>query len=130
MAPITSGPRAGRWDLVVDPLLGIQLVSSEAAVAQAVRFRRGLQRGEWFLNLDVGIRWYEEILGDASKTPGVEARARAAVAAAILDTPAVVSITRLDVTLDAAARTLTVTFVAQCTFGTTSALTLTVGDAR
>lgn len=129
MAPITSGPRAGRWDVVVDPLLGLQLVSGEAAVAQAVRFRLELQRGEWFLNLDVGIRWYEEILGDASKTPGVEERARAAVAAAILDVPAVQSITRLDVTLDAVTRTLTVVFVAACTFGTASA-TLTVGDAR
>lgn len=127
MADVATGPRAGKWDLVVDPQLGIQLVSGEQAVVQAVRFRLQLQRGEWFLNLDVGVPWYEEILGDASKTPGVEDRARAAVAAAILDAPGVLEILSLVVTLNAVTRTMQITFQARCGFGDTSVVTLTVG---
>lgn len=127
MADVVAGPRAGKWDLAVDPQFGIQLVSGEQAVVQAVRFRLQLQLGEWFLNLDVGIPWYEEILGDASKTPGVEGRARAAVAAAILDAPGVLEILRLEVSLDAPARTLRVAFQARCAFGSTTFTTLIVG---
>lgn len=118
---------SGGWDLVIDPRLGIQLVSGEQAVVQAVRFRLQLQKGEWFLNQDVGVPWYEEILGDASKTPGVEARARAAVAAVILDAPGVLEILQLDVTLDAVNRTLSIVFAARCGFGDTAVTTLTIG---
>lgn len=104
-------------DVVVDPLLGVTLVSGKAAVRQGIMFRLRLLLGEWFMNQDIGVPWFQEILGDASKTTGVLDRARASFAAAILDTPGVTGIISMDLSLDGATRKLSVTFNASSAFG-------------
>lgn len=114
------------WDVLVVPGVGIPLVSGEQAVAQAIRFRLQLELGEWFLNRDVGSAWYDQVLGDPSKTPGVEGRARAIVAAAILDVPAVDEILQLEVTLDRQERRLRIRYQARCSFGDTAVTELTI----
>lgn len=104
---------------------GLRLISGIEAVVQAVRIRLLMFRGEWFLNLTVGITYFEDIIGDASKVRGVEDRARAAFAAAILAAPGVLEITRLDVVMTG--RKLTVTWAARTAFGDTPPDTLNIG---
>lgn len=114
------------WDVLVIPGVGVPLVSGEQAVVQAIRFRLQLELREWFLNRDVGSDWYEQVLGDPSKTPGVEARARAIVAAAILDVPAVDEILQLETSLEPQERRLRIRFQARCSFGDTAVTELTI----
>jgi hypothetical protein len=109
-------------DILIDAE-GLHFVSGMAAVVQGVQIRLLLFFKEWFLNQDVGVHYFEELIGDASKSAGVEDRARAAFAAAILDTPGVTAILQLDVVIDANARTMSVTWQAQCAFGDTPVVT-------
>jgi hypothetical protein len=105
-------------DILIDEE-GLHFIAGIPAVVQAVRFRLQLFRGEWFMNMDIGVPYLTEILGDASKQPGLIARATAAFAAAILDTPSVISILQLNVSVDPNTRAMTVTWQAQCQFGNT-----------
>lgn len=114
-------------DILIDEQ-GLHFVSGIPAVVQGVRIRLLLFFSEWFLNQDVGVPYFEELIGDASKQPGVEDRARAAFAAAILDTPGVVSITQLDVVSDKQARVMTVTWQASCAFGDTPIVTQVISN--
>lgn len=113
-------------DIKIDPKIGLVFVSGRAAVEQAVRIRLLMFAGEWFLNQDIGVPYFEELIGDASKRPGVEARARAAFAAAILDAPGVLEIKRLEVNINKDTRRMTVTWEATCAFGDTAGGTVTV----
>ncbi len=106
-------------DLVIDEQ-GVHFVSGLQAVAQAIRFRILLVRGEWFLNMDIGVPYFDDvgvdgILGDNYD----EAAARAAIVAAILDAPGVTGILSLTLERDPATRTLYVSGVAQSLFGDT-----------
>lgn len=100
---------------------GLSFVSGVAGVVQLARINMLLFLGEWFLNMDIGIPYYDELLGDASKTPGVRDRAQAIFAAAILETPGIVSIIQLSVDIDSTSRQMTVTWAAQTLFGDTPA---------
>jgi hypothetical protein len=106
-------------DIKIDPKIGLVLISGADAIAQGVRFRLLLFRNDWFLNLDIGVPYFEELIGDASKQAGVLDRARAAFGAAILDTPGVVEILNLDVQLNAQTRAMTVRWQARASFGDT-----------
>lgn len=108
-------------DLVLDGD-GLHFVSGLAAVVQGIRFRLGLFRGEWFLNLDVGVPWYDEVLGEHFD----EAHVRQLVADAINDTPGVKEITELTVKFDNKTRLITVTWAATTLFGDTPSDTLKV----
>lgn len=47
------------------------------AVAQAVTTRLGLETGQWFLNLNEGIAWHGDVLGErttATRDPAIRAR--------------------------------------------------------
>jgi hypothetical protein len=120
--PLISDPQDIALDADGDILLdeeGLHFISGIEAVAQAIRFRLLMFRGEWFLNQDIGVPYFEELIGDASKQAGVKSRARAAFAAAILDAPGVTSILQLDVDINSATRRMTVTWQARATFGDT-----------
>ncbi len=101
-------------DLVIDEE-GLHFVSGLQAVAQAIRIRILMFRGEWFMNMDIGVPYFDGILGDSFD----EATARAAITAAILDAPGVIDVRSLSVELDGATRKLVVSFVAQSLFGDT-----------
>jgi hypothetical protein len=109
-------------DVVLDEQ-GLHFVYGIQAVVQAVRFRFLLFLGEWFLNQEIGVDYWGQLIGDASKKSGLEARASAAFAAQILATPGVVEIRSLTVKLDAKTRNLTVTWQASCSFGDTPVVT-------
>lgn len=101
-------------DVVLDEE-GLHWVSGIDAVVQAARIRIRLFFAEWFLNLDVGIDYYADILFENYD----ETRARAAFATAILDTPGIVEILSLTLRRDSQTRILTVTWSARTLFGDT-----------
>lgn len=127
--PLKTDPQdvalAADGDILLDAD-GLHFVAGTAAVVQAVEFRLFLFKGEWFLNQDIGMPYFEELIGDASKVPGVADRARAAAGAAILDTPGVDKILQLNVKIDRQYRKMTVTWQAQCSFGDTTDVVTTV----
>lgn len=100
------------------------------AVVTGVRERLQLIAGEWFLNLDAGIPYFERdgvepervILGERFD----EARIREPFLKAILSTPGVVAVTQLAIVFDGETRTVSITWRARCLFGETPPDTLKV----
>jgi hypothetical protein len=79
---------------------------SPEEIAQSIRVRLRMWKGEWFLNPDEGTPYYEEIL-----EKGIEdGRVGAILRRIILDVPGVASINAFSLNRDNQARTLTVTF--------------------
>lgn len=112
-------------DILIDPKLGLVFVRGIPAMVQAIRIRILMFFKEWFMNQDVGIPYWEELIGDASKVPGVKDRARAVFAAAVLSAPGVVEILQLDVKIDTN-RKMTVITQARGAFGDTPVITVEV----
>lgn len=108
-------------DIVLDEN-GLHFVSGLDGIVQAVRYRLSLFRGEWFLNLDVGVPWYDEIIGEHFD----EALVRRRVAEAINDVEGIVEITELTAKYDNKTRTISVTWAARTLFGDTPSVTLGV----
>lgn len=92
-------------------------------VAQAIRVRIQMFKGEWFLNLDEGVPYYEDLLGQRYN----EATVRKAFRAAIMATPGVLALDTFTTIFDAATRTVTVSWVATTTFGDTPPDSLELG---
>lgn len=84
----------------------LALVSDVAAIGQAVRIRLQFFKGEWFLDEDAGVPYYQDVLGKKNPSPNVLA---AIFQDAVLETPGVASISDLRVTIDAQTRRLSVT---------------------
>lgn len=110
-------------DLVVGT--DLSLSSGLAAIVQGVRIRTQTFRGEWFLDLDHGVPWFTDILGQKYN----EIRVRAAFRDAILDTPGIASLTSLRVDFSAGTRLLTVAWEAKSEFGDTVSDTLSTTGA-
>lgn len=98
------------------------------AVAQGVRIALANIRGEWFVDLDDGVPYFERegvdpnlvLLGKKFAPELV----RAVMRPVILKVPGVASITSLDPVFDGTTRTMTVNFVVQTVFGDTVSDTL------
>lgn len=120
--PLESDPQdvalASDGDILITPN-GLVFISGIQAVVQAARVRMLFFLQEWFLNMDIGIPYFEELIGDASKVPGVLDRARVVFAAAILDTPGIVEILQLQVTKNNQTRGMQVLWSARSQFGDT-----------
>lgn len=116
-----------------DVVVGTDLSLSRgvAGVVQAVRVRIALIAGEWFLDLDAGIPYFERIGVVAAKAifgqKYSQAKAIAAFRAAILSTPGVVSVRSLTITFSGLTRALTVLWSAQTAFGDTPTDSLVLG---
>jgi hypothetical protein len=91
----------------------LRLSSGVAAVAQGIRIRIQSFRGEWFLDLDDGVPYWQDLLGAKFN----ELRARAAFRDAITSAPGVVQLLSLEVGFDGATRTLTVAWEVRTAFG-------------
>ncbi len=93
-----------------------------AGVMQECRVKLQMFQGEWFLDLDKGIPYWGQILGQKP------ALAIAAIGASFTETllsiEDVIAVTKMQVTYAGATRTLTVNWQIQCVFGTTPVDTL------
>lgn len=125
MALLETDPR----DLLLDAnndlvFEGGDLVLSRGVpgVAQACRIALLMFAGEWFLDLDAGIPYWQSILGQ--KPAVAKAAAKIAVREALQSVEGVLEITKLEVNFVGASRTLTVTWAVRCAFGETPADTL------
>jgi len=100
-------------DLALDATTGDFLLSSGdayltteyAAIAQDIRLRLRFFRGEWLLDTDAGVPYFQSIM---VKAPNL-AIIRSVLADEIEKAPGVKSITRLELDFDRASRELTVT---------------------
>lgn len=88
-------------DLVVTGGRTLELVSDAEAVAQHVRFRLQMQRGEWFLDEDSGTDWLGVILRKGAPLAEVEAELRKT----LVQTPGVAEVVSLTVDRDLSQRT-------------------------
>jgi hypothetical protein len=87
----------------------IFFVTGADAVAQHLKIRLRFVKGEWFLDQRVGIPYYSQIW---VKNPNLAA-IRSTYRNAILSTPGVDAIERLDLGFEAATRELTLSFSAR-----------------
>ena len=105
----------------------LAFVAGLEGVAAGVRARLELIRGEWFWDRTRGMPYLENsyvpprdaLLGQAFD----EGRCRAAYARAILETPGVVQLLRLEIAHDNRTRTTRVTWQARTLFGDTAVTT-------
>lgn len=86
------------------------------AVAQMVKTRLLLVRGEWFLDTDAGMPYLTEILGKSVDL----ARAEATFKAAIVSVEGVLSLTSFDLTANTTTRKMTVTASVNTIYGETA----------
>lgn len=100
-------------DLVVDT--DVHFTSGLQAVTQEIMIRLKTFRGEWFLDLDEGVPYYQDLLGQKYN----EVKARTAFRNEIQKAPYVTKVISLEVSFDRATRELRVSFKAQTIFGVT-----------
>jgi hypothetical protein len=84
----------------------LQLVAGAEAVLQAIRIRLQFFKGEWFLDEDAGVPFFQSVL---VKSPDANVL-QAVFRTAILETPGVEALPSLTLTFDRAARRLSVAF--------------------
>ena len=82
------------------------LVSAADAIVQAVRIRLQFFKGEWYLDLDAGVPYYQSVLVK-NPDPGV---LQTVFRKALLETPGVLAVNALSLTQDRAARSLRVDY--------------------
>lgn len=102
-------------DIIVDPVRGITFVSGLAGVAQLVRIAIRLFRGEWFLDLDAGVPYFQTILGKKYDA----ATLRAELVKAVVDVPGVAEILNITLEFDGATREASVSLALRTEFGDT-----------
>lgn len=96
----------GELDLSTDDLV---FISGADAVAQHLKIRLRFVRGEWFLDQRVGIPYYSQIW---VKNPNLAA-IQSVFRRAIVTTPGVEALERIDQQFDAATRELSLSFSAK-----------------
>ena len=103
------------WALTADGDLEIPIryLSGREAVAQGVRTRLGILLGELFWNLDYGVPYFEQILGQRFSEPKVAAVFRKAIRA----TPGVSKIEKLNAAFASGTRLLTVRWIVSTIYG-------------
>ena len=84
----------------------LKIITDIEEIAQLLKTRLKLYRGEWFLNTTVGVPWLQEILGKVNTKNGIES----IIKDEILKTPGVKSLEAFELDIDASERLLTVTF--------------------
>lgn len=128
MALLITDPVCFRRDENGGLKFPLELASGLEAAAIGAKARLALFAGEWFADLEAGVRYVanatvEEraaILGQAYEP----AKARAEFRRELLTTPGVVDVPTLELALDPAERRLAVTFVARTVWGDTPPTTL------
>lgn len=101
-------------DLRIDPTTGdldfsasdLQIIDGSEAIAQHLRIRLQFFLGEWFLNRDIGIPYFQDVFIKAPSTSVVRRIIRDVVAG----TPGVAEVTDLLVDYEPADRRLNISF--------------------
>ncbi len=88
-------------------------IEGTPATAQAVTTRLRLFKGEWFLNLNSGVPWFQEVFVKPARIPQVEQIIRDT----ILRTEGVAALTSFNLTFDGNIRRLTISFTGKTTWG-------------
>lgn len=112
-------------DLLIDPDVGFVILTGIEGVKQCVQIRLLLFKGEWFLDLDAGVPYYQEILGEKFN----ESLLRQRLAEAIKGAPGVKEILSLDVAFTGTTRQVSVTWSIRTVFGDTEPDTLAIGGS-
>lgn len=102
-------------DADLDVSAGLQFSSGTAGVAQGIRIRVLTFKGEWFLDLDFGVPYYEDVLAQRFN----EHKARAAFRDVILGAPGVAELISLTVAFDRSTRVLSVAWKVRTAFDDT-----------
>lgn len=84
----------------------LKIITDIDEIAQLLKTRLKLYRGEWFLNTSVGVPWLQEVLGKVNTKNGIES----IIKDEILKTPGVRSLESFELDIDTVNRSLTVTF--------------------
>jgi hypothetical protein len=108
---------AGDQDLFVGPD-GPEMISGIDGVAQLALIAVRLFQEEWFLNLDAGVPWYQEILGQKFD----EQLTRLRLSEVVLRVPGVIRIISLEIDFDGSSRQMDVTMKLKTEFGDTQEL--------
>lgn len=127
-------------DIPIDPSSGdivltggkIIMTSGVPAVVQGARIRMQMIAGEWFLDLDAGVPYFERVGVLATKAlfgqKYDQSKNERAYRAALVATPGVLQpINSLNVSFIGTTRATTVTWSAKTAFGDTASDTLTTG---
>lgn len=105
-----------------DLVIPVQFVSGLQAVIQRVKIRLQMFRGEWFLNQELGVPYYQEVLGhkfDKAKTLSIFRQP-------IITTPGVIELISISVTFDPHTRLMSISFRAITGFGDTGTQTVEI----
>lgn len=103
---------AARNDLVFEDS-DLTTVSGSELVAQRLQVALQQFKGEWFLDADAGIPWYQEILEKGIPTTVVDGILRQA----IIETQGVNRILKYASSIDAATRIVSVAFTVDTVYG-------------
>ena len=101
-------------DIYVGPN-GSEGISGIDGVAQLVVIALRLFKEEWFLNLDKGMPWFQEILGEKLNEPLIRRR----INEVVLAVPGVVSIVSLTLKFTGTLRSLAISLTVRTAFGDT-----------
>lgn len=94
----------------------LSFVAGLPAVAQLIKIALQMFLGEWFLNVEAGVPWLQDVLGNKYDPEKV----RAALRPSILEVPAVTAILSLETAFHGPTRVLSVSFEVSTEFGDTS----------
>ncbi len=122
--PLLTDPRDFLLDDSGDIVITTDLQWSRgvAAVVQSCRVALRMFAGEWFLNLDAGIPYFQSILGQ--KAPLAIAAAQIEFRRELLAIAGVLDVLRMDVSFTGPTRDLTVQWQVSTVFGDTPPDTL------
>ena len=106
---------AANGDLFLDNSGSAVLVEDDEAIVQQLLIRFKFALGEWFLDIRIGVPFFQEIL---VKNPNLT-RVRAIYRQLILTTPGIESLEKFSLTLVVSTRALSLSFTARKTDGGT-----------
>lgn len=130
MALLVTDPVCFRRDENGDIKFPLELATGLEAAAIGVRARLQLFAGEWFADLEAGVRYLANAAAGIEERAAIlgqhfdPAKARAEFRREILTTPGVVDVPTLLVGFEAADRRLSITYVARTVWGDTPRDTL------
>lgn len=118
--PLSTAP----IDFLIDPATNDLVIKTDLffssgiqAILQSCRIILQMFQGEWFLDLDLGIPYWQNIFGQ--KPGNAMQAAYVAYRAALLGVNGVTGVLSLNISYDGATRTMNVAFQVQTQFGDT-----------